>query len=175
MAWIKNKKIIFLVILLILSGLIAIKEFRRQSLEETARKVPRIFDFKNEDLSQVFLKMDNSKILIKKTDGKWTITDSDNRVVRADYMRDLLAVYDFGVVQDVESNPNDYGIYGLSSPAIELGILLKDKNKFDIIYIGDDNPPKTSCYAMVKEKQEIILLGIGYKRTIKHFFNKFKK
>jgi len=160
-----NKLVILSVIFLLLGGYVYLFEMGSTKDDEVVTdEVEKALDFNAEQVVGVSLKAHGQAVLLKKVKGQWKIDrpgepDADN-----DKVFDLLSFFDCGIVRVIEMNPSDIKVYGLDRPRYEFGIKITRKETFQTLIIGDDAPGNLSCYAKVKGRAKVILLGVRYRQ-----------
>ena len=167
-----NKIAILILILTLLGSFVYFYEIRRAKRTKGIVKVEKIFNFDPEDVQEIVLTRKGQTILLNKEDNQWRIKKPFEGPADNDRTLDLLSVYDFGIVRVIDSTPSNYSEYGLDRSEIEFGIKIKGNPVFETLLIGGNNPPNTCCYAKVKGRPDVILIGIGYKRTITDYYRK---
>ena len=160
-----NKFVILTVIFLLLGAYVYLFEIGSAKDEEVVTdEVEKALDFNTEDVVGVSLEGNGQAVLLKKVKGQWKIErpggpDADNEKVF-----DLLSFFDCGIVRVIEMNPSDIKVYGLDRPSFEFGIKIAGGESFHTLIIGDDAPGNLSCYAKVKGRTKVILLGVRYRQ-----------
>ncbi len=171
-----NKFVILTVIFLLLGAYVYLFEIGSSKDEEViADKVEKALDFNAEDVVGVSLKGNGRAILLKKVKGQWKIErpgepDADNEKVF-----DLLSFFDYGIVRVIEMNPPDIKEYGLDRPSYEFGVKIAGGESFQTLIIGDDAPGNLSCYAKVKGRTKVVLLGLRYRQEFERALKEFSQ
>ncbi len=170
-----NKFVILTVIFLLLGVYVYIFELGSAKDEENVTdRVEKALDFNAEEVVGVSLKGNGRAVLLKKIKGQWKIERPGEPDVDNTKVFDLLVIFDCGIVRVIEMNPPDIGVYGLDRPRYEFGIKIAGGESFLTLIIGDDAPGNISCYAKVKGRAKVVLLGTRYRqefeRALKEFF-----
>lgn len=171
-----NKIIILAVIFLLLGTYVYLFEVGSAKDDEAVTdEVEKALDFNAENVVGVSLKGNGQAVFLKKVKGQWKIErigepDADNIKVF-----DLLSFFDFGIVRVIEMNPSDIKVYGLDRPRYEFGVKIAGGESFQTLIIGDDAPGNLSCYAKVKGRTKVILLGLRYRQEFERALKEFSQ
>lgn len=156
-----NRKIIItLSILLLLSGGYIFYENNMSSvkLDETGESP---FGPMLGDVEEIIITSGDHGAHLKEEDGRWMAVSPVDKTVDGDQIDDLISLFNLGIIAVLDTNPSKYG---LDRPEVEFSVKIKGEPDFQTLLIGLNNPTKTACYAKVKGRQRVMLIGILQKR-----------
>ncbi|MGB5158813.1 DUF4340 domain-containing protein [Desulfobacterium sp. N47] len=163
----RNKINLILVLILVLLGAYAyLNENSKLRSAPKAQKIEKIFDFDKDDIQEIMLRWQNQTIIFRKERGLWLIKKPWDAPADKGKIKDLLSVFNYGIVRPIDDHPSDYSQYGLIQPEVELGIKGRGDPSFRVLEIGSNDPNHTGCYARVKGEARIILIGVAYKAEL---------
>jgi len=126
--------------------------------------VEKVLDFDAEDVVGVSLKGVGRSVSFEKVNGQWKIVRAGETDAINNNVFDLLSLFDYGIVRVIEMNPSDLKMYGLDRPRYEFGIKIAGVEAFQTLIIGEDAPGNLACYAKVKGRTKVVLIGIRYRQ-----------
>jgi len=171
-----NKLGILAVIFLLLGVYVYIFETGSAKVDEILTdKVEKALDFNAEEVLEVKIKKEGRTVLLKLLDGQWRIVKPIDAGVANEKVHDLLAFFDCGIVRVIEANGSNFKLYGLENPRYEFGVKTGGDNTFHTLLIGEDAPGNLSCYARVKGKEQVVLLGVRYRQEFDRAFTEFSQ
>ena len=118
-----------------------------ESAEASAETPPKILSLKEDDISKIDLKKkDAPEIVLAKNNGKWQIDApkplAADQTTISTMLTTLSSLNSERLVEDKASNLSQYG---LSEPALEADVTVKDKTQK--LILGDDTPTGSAVYA----------------------------
>ncbi len=171
-----NKFVVLTVIFCLLGAYVYLFEIGSVKDEEVVTdEVEKALDFDAEDVVGVSLKGNGREVLLKKVKGQWKIDRPGGPDVRNEMVFDLLSFFDYGIVRVIEINPSDIKVYGLDRPCYEFGVKIAGGESFQTLIIGDDAPGNLSCYAKVKGRTKVVLIGLRYRQEFERALKEFSQ
>jgi hypothetical protein len=165
-----SRTLILGTILILLGGYVY--ELKWQNKES---KVARIFIFDPLKVEEIRLVKAGHTITLRKKDREWGVLGrvegsgrplEDGRIIR-----NLLSVFDYGIIDVIDNNPTNLVDYGLDKPRLEFGIKMEGDPSYRYLLIGDSSPVNNACYGKAKGLPEVYLLGILYKTDLEASFD----
>ena len=166
-----KKTVILAIIFILVAGFLFQLKWRK-----SVRKVERIFTFNPQEVEEIRLVKYEQAITLKKEEKEWKVwtsteTGSVKTIGDEKIIRNLLSVFDYGILDVIHDHPATLTDFGLDNPEFALSIKMKGDSDFKTLLIGSDNPSQTSCYAKVETLPRVLLLGILYKRDLDSIFD----
>ena len=162
----RYKVAVLIVILALLGGYTCFWEIKKPKTGQEAGNAQKIFNINPNDAREIALRMKGLSLLLKKEGDQWRLERPYRIVISNKKIEDLLSMFDYGIVKVVDKNPSDYAQYGLVSPEIAFTVKVKGDAVLKTLLIGRNNPTNISCYARVKGRPEVLLVGMLYKREL---------
>jgi len=137
-----------------------------ETTEASANAPPKILSLKEDDISKIDLKKKSvDEIVLAKSNGKWQITapkalGADQSTVSS-LLSTLSSLSSDRLVEDKASNLNQYG---LSEPALEADVTVKDKNPK--LLLGDNTPTGSAVYAKLEGDPRVFTIATYEKNNI---------
>ena len=146
---------------------------------ERAQRTEKIFLFDPQKVEEIRMAKGQQTITLKKEDKEWKVwpstkTEAIKTLHDEKIIRNLLSVFDYGILDVIHENPTTLADFGLDSPAFEFSIRIKGDSSFKTILIGNNNPVQNSCYAKVRTSSRVLLLGILYKTDLDSIFDRLQ-
>ena len=158
-----NKTIGILSLIFIVLGVyVYVFEIDRTVEVEELPKVEKLLDFNPEEVTEIVLTRQDERIVFKRESDQWVIQEPIKAKARKAVIDDLLSLFDYGIVREIDTTLSDAPNYGLDPPEIEFEIKFKNALPQTLL-IGHDSPGSTCCYGRIKDQSRIVLLGIRYK------------
>jgi len=170
----RTKISILILVFLLLGTYVYLYEIDKGGKEE--KQVPvkvKVLDIKPEDVQEIVIKKEDQSVTLTAAGDCWRIKGSAEANVSKEKVYDLLSFFDYGIVREIAASPTDLKEYGLDSPRYEFWIKTKGDDKFEVLLIGGDAPGSISCYGKVKDRPEVVLLGVRYRQEIKRALTNF--
>ena len=169
-----KKTLIFAIVFVLLAGFLY-----KLKWQERGQKVERIFTFNPQEVEEIRLVKGHQTITLKKEDKEWEVMSSikagaDKPLDDERILRNLLAVFDYGIIDVIHENPKNLADFGLGNPEFELSIKVRGDPSFKTLLIGSDSPTQSSCYAKVETLPRVLLLGILYKTDLDSIFDRLQ-
>ncbi len=166
--------LIFAIIFVLLAGFLY--KLERQ---ERGQKVERIFTFNYQEVEKIRLVKRGQTIILEKQGKEWKLMSSikigaDKSLDDERIIRNLLSIFDYGIIDVIDDNPKNLADFGLGNPEFEFSIKMRGNPSFKTLYIGSDNPTQTSCYAKVETLPRVFLLGTLYKTDLDSIFDRLQ-
>ncbi len=171
----RNKIGILIVIFLLLGVYVYFYEIGKGEEKAKAPEKVKIIDVNPEDVQEIILKKDAQRVTLRRVEGQWRVEKPHNADVPNDKVHDLLSFFDYGIVRVIDNNPPDLKQYGLDMPRNEFWIKSEGNDAFQTLLIGGDAPGSLSCYAKVKGKSQVVLLGVRYRQELERALINFSK
>jgi hypothetical protein len=137
----------------------------------TAEKAPvestavRLLNCPEDQFQDIEIKKRTGEFIhLQRSDSKWRIAGPEPLRVDPDAMSSMLSTLSsLSSDRTVEEKAADFGQYGLTQPAIELGITDKNR-KITKLLIGDNTPAGTAVYAAIGGDPRVFALS-SYKKN----------
>ena len=112
---------------------------------------------------------EQAPLVLAKQDGRWVLAGPPAIPADPDRVKGLLDVFKCGYIEIIGRRSPDAGQYGLDAPEASISLTLPGKEgpRIETVFFGDDNPGKTSCYAMIDGDPRIFLVGMLYKMELR--------
>ena len=154
------KTLIIFIIVLLTGAYIYFYERKTPTTEERKEKEKKIFDFKSEEVKKFSLKKGEHLIIVcEKKDEKWQMVKPLKVKANKSEIERILSRLEFLESQRKLKEKIELGKFGLDNPKIEVIINLKDKSL--ILLLGDNCPVGGNMYAMLKNREEILVVRKG--------------
>jgi hypothetical protein len=137
-----------------------------ETMEASANASPRILSLKEGDISKIDLKKKGAdEIVLAKSNGKWQITapkplGADQTTVSS-MLSTLSSLNSERLVEDKASNLSQYG---LTEPALETDVTVKDKTQK--LLLGDNTPTRNAVYAKLEGDPRVFTVATYEKNNI---------
>lgn len=129
---------------------------------------PKIVSIANDQITTVDLKRrDGSSTVLKRIgSNKWEISAPKQLGADTEAVNSLIANFTVLTADRlVDEKPADLASYGLSTPALEALVSLKD-GKTQKLLIGDDTPTGSSCFVMLAGDPKVYTISTSIKASI---------
>ena len=147
------------------------QEIQEKLTRESADPLKRVFAFKEEDIDEVKLTMEDVKLILKKQDKGWKIIEPPNGKEDEDIIRGLVTLLSALVdIRTVEENPSDLGKYGLAVPYAGVSVGLKNSPSFETLLLGDNTPDDLRTYVKLGNSPRVFLVGNYIKVRVNRTF-----
>jgi len=170
-----KKNIILAIVFAFLALYVYFFETGRSEKQIPQDEAQKIINFNVEDVEEIILKIDKSDICFKRNNNRWRIISPVQADAIESKVVSLLSVFNYPIIRVINHNPSDLSEYGLNRPKIELGLRIKGEDNFMTLQVGDNSPRGLSCYAKLKEKPDVFLVGLLYEMELKKDVNYFLK
>jgi hypothetical protein len=164
---IPKRTIILLVIFLALGGYVFYFETgpkERSNPSEETNKLLIYFD--PEDVEEITLKNMNDEMVLIKLDKQWQMHSPMQALSTKSRIDSFLSVFIFPIIRIINNDPDDLTEYGLTIPKIELGLRMRGETQYKTLQLGNTAPEGFSCYAKLKGKPEVYLIGQIYENKL---------
>ncbi len=118
----------------------------------------KVLKFKRDDIQSISFGIKKSYTVVEKRGDDWWITQPLNVKASNEELNRILSTLD-GLRVDtfVDDSPKDLKRYGLTSPRVNLAMILKDKGLIEL-KIGNESEDKKGVYAMVSTVPSVYLI-----------------
>ncbi len=169
-----NRAIGILSIIFILLGFyLYLFETEKTDEADKPAEVEKLLNVDPENVVEIVLTRKKERIVFKKKAGQWFAEEPVRRKARNERIKDILDIFDLGIVRDITTDLADASKYGLDRPKIAFSLKFKDEKVNQTLLIGDDSPGSIGCYARLRSQSRIVLLGILYKRELEYKLETF--
>jgi len=137
-----------------------------ETTEASANTPPKILAFKEDDISKIDLKKKGAdEIVLAKSNGQWQITAPKPLGTDQSTVSSMLATLS-SLSSDrlVEEKASNLGQYGLSEPALEADVTVKDKTQQ--LLLGDATPTGSAVYAKLDGDPRVFTVATYEKNNI---------
>jgi hypothetical protein len=169
----RNKIAVLIFVFLILGTYVYFYEIGKGEKKDQAPEKVKVLDINPEDVQEIIIKKEDQHVALRMIDGQWRVIDPGDADVKNQRVNDLLSFFDYGIVRVIDPNPSDLEQYGLIRPKYEFWIKTKGEETYKTLIIGSDAPGKISCYAKVKGRSKVVLLGILYRQELERALKDF--
>ncbi len=162
--------IILALIFLVLGTYVYFFELEQQAEEKQPEPfvIEKLIEFDPNDVLEITLNRKDGRTIFQRRGDRWMLTEPTEAPAREDRVSDLLAVFDYGIVREItsEPTPSELQEYGLDQPNILLKLVFKGDTSPRILLLGKESPSGSCCYGKMKDQQRVVLLGIRYKMDL---------
>jgi Domain of unknown function (DUF4340) len=156
-----KKTLIWAVVLLALAAFYYVYEMQGgQKRQEAASKRELLFQFAADDVVGLTIKHEQDTIRAEKRDGHWYLTEPLE--VRGDdqkYSELARYVADLHYTRVIEERPAALEPFGLTTPRLEVQVMLKGQSAPLILRLGATNPSGGSYYTQVDGRPSVYLVS----------------
>jgi Domain of unknown function (DUF4340) len=122
-------------------------------LLDPTHTVPRLLDFKPEEITEVALERNGKAVIARRQNGHWTHTTPPG--VIADFVETLTGL---GELMRLDENPTELRDYGLDPPQGEIELRRRSGEPL-VLLLGEHNPSATGAYVRIGRAGRVVLAG----------------